>query len=86
MCNENVGNMLHLMRESIDSTRDKKRIVGSTTNLQKVKSLNGQWFQRTKENIEDFSDKNCLERDCIFEKNGKYFRVLSIFKKSYGKW
>ena len=86
MSNENVGNMLHLMKESIDLSREKKRIVGSTTNLQKVKSLNGRWFQRTKENIEDFSDKNSLERDCIFEKNGKFFRVLSIFKKSYGKW
>jgi len=86
MRNENVGKMLHLMKESIDSSRDKNKIVGSVTDLQKVKSLNGRWFQRTKENIEDFSDNNSLERDCIYEKNGRYYRVLSIFKKSYGKW
>ncbi len=86
MRNGSVGNMLQLMKESINKSRDKKRVVGSTTDLQKVKSLNGRWFQRTKDNLEDLSFTNSLERDCIFEKNGQYFRVLSIFKKSYGRW
>ena len=29
---------------------------------------------------------NSVERNCIFLKNGKRYRVLSVFKKAYNKW
>ena len=29
---------------------------------------------------------NSIERNCIYQKDGKFYRVLSIFKKSYNKW
>ena len=44
MRNQNGGNMLHLMKESINSLRNKRCIVHSKTNLQKIKSLNAQCF------------------------------------------
>ena len=59
---------------------------GSETTLQKVKSLNCRWFKRSRENIEKLSNGNVIERDCVFENNENYYRILSVFKKSYGKW
>lgn len=51
-----------------------------------MKSLNSHWFKCSKETIEKLTGGNVLERDCIFGGNGKYYRVLSVFKKLYGKW
>ncbi len=66
MTNGNVGKAQKLMKESITLSRNKNKVSGSTyvriINLQKVKSLNGRWFGRTKENLEKLTDDNILER------------------------
>ena len=84
--NDNVGRMLKCMYESMGTNFEKKKNWGSSNNLQKVKSLNQRWFQATDETIEKLPRKNVLGRDYIFERNGTYYRILSIYKKSYGKW
>ena len=82
---ENVSKMLHLMKASISSSFEKKQTKGSITNLQKFKTLNQRWFKATKETMEKLPESKLLERDYIYEKNGVYYRVLTLFKKSYGK-
>jgi len=66
--------------------KKKKQSKGSITNLQKFKTLNQRWFKATTETMEKLPESNLLERDYIYEKNGVYYRVLTLFKKSYGKW
>ena len=64
----------------------RKKISGSSTNLQKVKSLNQRWFKASKNTIEKFPETNLLGRDYIFQKGDTPYRILSVFKKSFGKW
>ena len=84
--NNNIGHMLHYMSESMNTTFEKNKVQGSISSLQKVQSLKGRWFTVTKENVEELNTGNCVERNCIYKKDGKFYRVLSIFKKSYNKW
>ena len=86
MNNDNVGKMLQLMYESMGTNLEKKKTSGSSTNLQKVKSLNQRWFKASKNTIEKLPDTNLLGRDYIFQKGDTPYRILSVFKKSYGKW
>ena len=84
--NENVGKMLQIMYESMGKNYEKKKSWGSSNRLQKVESLEQQWFQATKDTIEKLPNKIFLSRDYIYLKNSKHYRVHSVFKKSYGKW
>ena len=86
ICNENVGKMLELMYSSMGTNFEKSKTWGSSTNLQKVKSLTQRWFKASECTIEKLPSKNILGRDYIFSRHGTYFRILCIFKKSYGKW
>ena len=58
--NDNVGKMLQLMYESMGTNLEKKKTSGSSTNLQKVKSLNQRWFKASKNTIEKLPDTNLL--------------------------
>ena len=82
----NVGNMLHYMSESMNATFEKQSVQGSISSLQKVQSLKGRWFSVRKENVEKIITGESVERNCIFVKNAKFYRVLSVFKKTYNKW
>ena len=82
----NVGNMLHYMSESMNARFEKQRVEGSISSLQKVQSLQGRWFSVHKDNVEKIITGESVERNCIFVKNAKYYRVLSVFKKTYNKW
>ena len=86
MNSENVGKMLQLMYESMGTNLKSTKTRGSTTNLQKVKSLNQRWFKANKNTIEKLPDTNILSRDYIFQKGETPFRILCVFKKLYGKW
>ena len=86
MNNENVGKMLLLMYESMSTNLKATKTGGSSTNLQKVKSLNQRWFKATKKTIEKLPDRNLLGGDYIFQKGGSIYRILSILKKLYNKW
>ena len=74
------------MYASIGSNFEKSKTWGSSTNLQKVKSLTQRWFKASESTIEKLPSKNMLGRDYIFNKHGTCIRILCIFKKSYGKW
>ena len=65
---------------------EKKRVDGSTTELQKVQSLKGRWFKVKVEDVEDIDASNNIIRDDIYCVNDKFYRVLSVLKKSYNKW
>ena len=51
-----------------------------------MQSLKGRWFKVSIENVEQLRTVNMVERNCLYKKDGKYYQVLSIFKKSYNKW
>ena len=84
--NTNVGNLLKHMQDSISNTMEKKRVDGSTTELQKVQSLKGRWFKVKAENVEKYHQGDNISRDDIYMINDDCYRVLSVFKKSYNKW
>ena len=84
--NNNIGKMLHYMRESMNTTFEKHKVQGSITSLQKVQSLKGRWFKVNIDNVEPINKGNYVEQNCIFLKDGKFYRVLSVFKKTYHKW
>ena len=78
--------MLELMHASMGTNFEKTKTRGSSTMLQKVKSLTQRWFKASESTIEKLPSKNILGRDYIFQRNGTFFRISCIFKKSYGKW
>ena len=45
-----------------------------------MQSLIGRCFKVSIENVEQLRTVNTVERNCLYEKDGKYYRVLSIFK------
>ena len=53
--NAKVGRLLNHMRNSINSSMERKRADGSITKLQKVQSLKGQWFNIKVKNVEDIT-------------------------------
>ena len=73
------------MYESMGTNLETTKKVGSSTNLQKVKSLHQRWFKATKKTIGKLPDTNLLGRDYIYQKGDIFYRILSVFKKSYGK-
>ena len=86
MNNENVGKMLQRMYESMESNLETIKSGGSSTYLQKVKSLNQRWFKATKHTIEKLPDTNLLRRYYIYQKGDAFHWILCVFKKSYDKW
>lgn len=86
LSNKNIGMMLHYMSCSMNTLFEKQSVEGSITSLQKVQSLQGRWFKVNTKNVEAIGTGTLIERNCIFLKNGKYYRVMSVFKKSYNKW
>ena len=84
--NNNVGKMLHFMSESMSTSFETRKVHGSITKLQKIQSLEGRWFKVRLEDVEQIITGNSVERNCIYSKDGKFYRVLSVFKKSYNKW
>ena len=84
--NANVGRLLNHMRDSINSSMERKRVDGSITELQKVQSLKGRWFNVKVNNVEDLGDGENIKRDDIYKIYDDHYRVLSVFKKSYNKW
>ena len=84
--NNNIGHMLYYMSESMNTTMESNKVQGSISSLQKVQSLKGRWFKVAQENVEQLITGNSVERKCIYQKDGKFYRVLSIFKKIYNKW
>ena len=84
--NDNVGRLLNHMTNSITDSMEKKRVDGSTMELQKVQSLKGRWFKVKVEDVEDIDTSNNIIHDDIYCVNDKFYRVLSVFKKSYNKW
>ena len=84
--NNNIGRMLYYMSESMNTAMVSNKVQGSISSLQKVQSLKGRWFKVAQENVEQLITGNSVERNCIYKKDGKFYRVLSIFKKSYNKW
>ena len=85
MNDQNVGKMLQLMYKSMGTNLENTKTRGSSTNLQKVKSLNQRWFKATKNTIEKLPVTNLLSRDYIFQKGGTIYQILGVFKKFYGK-
>ena len=73
------------MYESMGSNLETIKSGGSSTNLQKVKSLNQRWFKATKHTIKKLPDTNLFGRDYIYQKGDAFYRILCVFKKSYGK-
>ena len=73
------------MNQWVQSLR-RKKTWGSSTGLQKVKSLNQRWFHVTNKTIEKLPPKNLLGREYIYKTEDTFYRVFSVFKKSYGKW
>ena len=57
ICNENAGKILELMYASMDTNFEKSKRWGSSTNLQKVKSLNQRWFKPSESTIEKLPSK-----------------------------
>ena len=86
MSNENVGQMLQLMYESLGTKFENQKTWGSSTGLQKVKSLNQRWFNAMNKTIEKLPNKNISGRDYIYKSEDTFYRVYSVFKKSCGKW
>ena len=86
LSNQNIGMMLHYMSRSMNTTFEKHSVDGSISSLQKVKSLQGRWFKVNTKNVEAIGTGTLVERNCIFLKNETYYRVMSVFKKSYNKW
>ena len=86
MNNENVGQMLQPMYESMGTKFEKKKTWGSRIRLKNVKLLNQRCFKATNETIEKLPNKNTLGRDYIYKTEDIFYHVLSVFKKSYGKW
>ena len=84
--NDNVGKLLDHMKNSINNSMETKRVDGSTTELQKVQSLKGRWFKVKFEDVENIEASKYITRNDLFRMNGKLYRVLSVFKKSYNKW
>ena len=84
--NDNVGRLLDHMKKSINHSMEKKRVDGSTTELQKVQSLKGRWFKVKVADVENIDASDHIIRDDIYRVNDKFYRVLSVFKKSYNKW
>ena len=78
--------MLHYMSESMRTTFEIQKVHGSITSLQKIQSLQGRWFKVRIDDVEKIITGNSVEQNCIYVKDGKFYRVLSIFKKSYNKW
>ena len=74
------------MYKSMGTNLETTKTGGSSTSLQKIKSLYQQWSKATNHTIEKLQDKNLLGRDYIYQKEGTFYRILSAFKKSYGKW
>ena len=64
----------------------KKRVEGSTTELQKVQSLKGRWFKVKTKSLEDVDGGEFIQRDDLYVVKDKVYRVLSVYKKSYNKW
>ena len=81
-----VGKMLQCMSESISKTFEKDKVQDSISSIQKVQSLKWRWFKVSIENVEQLRTVDTVEQNCLYEKDGKYYRVLSIFKKSNKKW
>ena len=84
--NSNVGKLLSHMQESICKTMENKRVEGSTNELQKVQTLKGRWFKVKTKNVENIHEGVDISRDDIYRIKDKFYRVLSVFKKSYNKW
>ena len=84
--NNNVGKMLHYMSESISTPFETQKINRSISSRQKVQSLEALWFKVRLEDEDQIITGNSVERNCIYSKDGKFYRVLSVFKKSYNKW
>ena len=82
----NIGHMLHYMSQSMCSSFEKNTTQGSISSLQKVQSLKGRWFKVNANNVEQISNGDSVERNSIYFHKGKYYRVLSIFQKTYNKW
>ena len=74
------------MSESMRTSFETQKVHGSITSLQKVQSLQGCWFKVRIDDVEKIITGNSIERNCIYIKDGKFYCVLSIFKKSYNKW
>ena len=74
------------MSKSMNTTLESNKVQGSISLLQKVQSLKGRWFKVAEENVEQLITGNSVERNCIYKKDGKFYHVLSIYKKSYNKW
>ena len=83
---DNVGKLLCHMRDSIENSMEVKKVNGSTTELRKVQSLKGRWFRVKMANVEKMDDWNTITRDDIYFRDECYYRVLSVYKKSYNKW
>ena len=79
--NKNIGKMLHYMSESMRTSFETQKVHGSITSLQKVQSLQGRWFKVRIDDVEKIITGNSIERNCIYVKDGNFYRVLSIFKK-----
>ena len=79
ICNENASKMLELMYASMGTNFENTKTWGSSTTLQKVKSLTQRWFKASESTIEKLPSKNILGRDYIFQRNGAFFRILYIF-------
>ena len=78
--NKNIGKMLHYMSESMRTSFETQKVHRSITSLQKVQSLQGRWFKVRVDDVEKIVTGNSVERNCIYVKDGKFYRVLSVFK------
>ena len=64
-----------------------QRLNGSTSDVQKYKSLKGRWWGESK-TIEgsELDEATSLKRGMMFQYNGRTYKILNVFKKSYNKW
>ena len=84
--NANVGRLLNHMSNSISNSMERKRVDGSITELQKVQSLKGRWFNVKSKNVEDYGDGENISRNDIYKIRDDFYRVLCVLKKTYNKW
>ena len=84
--NNNIGKMFRYMSESMNTVFEKHKVQGSISSLQKVQLLKGRWFKVNIDNVEPINTGNYVEQNCIFLNDGKFYCVLSVFKKTFNKW
>ena len=58
---------------------------GTSSTNQKVNSLQGRWFAKVDKNV-DNSSSGQLKRNIVVKVDSKFYKITSVYLKSYNKW